>query len=149
MKFLSTVKKVPANLPHGTAVRGFKGTLVDKGERFTAAYVFGAIKGYYRERAVFKGYGLDLWVGAGALLGSAVLSAATNGRSGLADHLERVGDQGVASYLNSMGASWGAKKAGRQVAVLTPGVPASILGAMPIGAAYLDASEIANFSAKR
>lgn len=149
MKLLATAKKTLANPPHGTAQRGFHGFVVDKGERFAAAYAFGAIKGYYRERAMFKGFGADLWVGGGALVASAVLTVLSGGRSGAAPHLERIGDAGVSSYLNSMGISWGAKKAGRTV-VLGLG-HSTVLGYIPpaVGGAYLSADEIAHFAAKR
>ena len=149
MKLLATAKKIPQNLPHGTAPRGFKGFAVDKTERFAAAYAFGAIKGYYREKAVFKGVGADMWVGSGLLLVSAFLDAGSNGHSRAARHLERIGDAGVSSYLNSMGASWGAKKAGRTVAVL-PG-KSTVLGYISpaVAGAYLSADEIAHFAAKR
>lgn len=147
-KFLATAKNALTRPPHGTAPRGFRGTVVDKGERFGAAWAFGAIKGYYRERAVFRGVPADLLVGGASLLASAFLDAKANGNSPAAKHLERVGDAGVSSWLNSMGAAWGAKKSGR---ALAGGRYPTILGYIPpaVAGSYLSADEIAHFAAKR
>lgn len=150
MKLVATAKKTLSNPPHGTAQRGFKGFLMDKGERVAAAYAFGAAKGYYREKFMFRGVGLDAVIGTGAWLASAALNAVSGGRSGMAEHLERIGDAGLSSYANSMGASWGAKKAGRTVAVL-PGGKSTVLGYISpaVAGAYLSADEIAHFAARR
>lgn len=162
MSFFKKVKSIPGHLPTGTADRGFMGFVVDKGERYGAAFAFGAAKGYYGERFLLKGHGLDMWLGAGLTLAAAGLSAFTNGRSGLAEHLERVGDAGMMSALGSLGASWGMNRSGRTVAVLTPGkngkglpgkaaVAGDVLGAIPpaVAGAMLTADDIARFANRR
>lgn len=159
MKIISRLKAIPRHLPTGTGPRNFTGFLVDKGERYGAAAAFGFAKGYYGERFLFKGHGLDLWLGAGLTLAAAGLQAFSGGRSQLADHVERVGDAGMMSALGSLGAAFGAKKSGRQVAVISPGqnaLPASrvsgdVVGAIPpaVGGAYLSADDIARFASRR
>lgn len=156
MSIMSKFKGTVSNLPHGTASRGFKGVAIDKGERFAAAFAFGAGKGFYGDKFIWKGHGADLWLGGAALLGSAVLTTFTGGRSGLASHLERVGDAGVMSALNSLGAAWGLDKAGRSVHVSSPGKNAlpkssTVLGHLPqaMGGAFLTQDEIQRFAAKR
>lgn len=156
--FMAKIKQVPKNLPHGTERVGIKGTLVDKGERYGAAFAFGAAKGYYGEKFLFKGHGLDLWIGGATLAASVALNVVTNGHSSIAAHLERVGDAGVMSAIGSLGAAWGLDKAGRSVHVLTPGKNASaggpkktIVGHIPPAVAgnYLSADQIANYAASR
>lgn len=160
MSFISKMKSLPAHLPHGTAKRGLMGVAVDKGERYGAAFGYGALKGYLGERFIYKGHGIDLLSGVGLTVASALLNAFSNGRSELADHAERIGDAGIMSALNSLGASYGSNKAGRVVQVLNPGKNASgklpgakqtMLGyiAPAMGGAYLTADQIANFAAKR
>lgn len=148
-KFLATTKKVPQHLPHGTAPRGFKGFLTDKGERAALAFAFGAAKGYYYKKFMVKGVPADMLIGGAAWLVSAYLDAGSNGNSKMAEHLERIGDAGVSSYLNSMGASWGAKKAGRVPPIL--GGRSTVLGYISpaVAGAYLSPDEIANFAARR
>ena len=159
---LKTLKAIPKNLPHGTMPErsGFKGVLIDKGERFGAAFAYGAAKGYYGERFIWRGHGLDAWTGAGALLVGSFLNAATGGHSALAPHLERIGDAGVMSALGSLGAAWGMERAGRAVHVLAPGKNAAapglpkkstVLGYIPqaMGGSYLTADEIARYASRR
>ncbi len=161
------ISNVAAKLPHGTAPqgRGFKGVFVsvatDKVERYGAALAFGAAKGYYGEKFVFKGHGADAWIGAGALLVGTLASAFSNGNSKLAPHLERIGDAGVMSALGSLGAAWGMQKAGRSVALLSPGknvrtavgpgARQSVVGYIPqaMGGAYLTQDEISRFASAR
>ena len=157
--FMSKLKNIPHNLPHGTAKGKIAGVLVDKGERFGAAFGFGALKGYYGEKFLYKGHGLDAWIGGGALLLSAAAQAFSGGRSELAPHLERIGDAGVMSALGSLGAAWGMDHAGRSVAVLTPGKNAAgalpgkktIVGHIPPAVAgnYLTADQIAAYAHRR
>lgn len=161
MSFLSKFKKVPDHLPYGTAHRGLTGFIVDKGERYGASYLFGFIKGHYRERAMVKGMPADLVAGAGLLAGSVLLNLFSNGRSGLADHAERVGDAGIQSYLNAMGAAKGASMAGHQVMVLPgagakAGLPAGqkqqVVGQVPpvtTGASFLSSAAIKNYANRR
>jgi hypothetical protein len=145
------------NLPHGTARSGFKGLLIDKGTRYGAAFGFGAAKGYYGERFLWKGHGADLWIGVGALLVGAGMESFSGGRSRLAPTLERIGDAGVMSALGSIGAAWGMDQAGRSVHVSTPGKNAlsaaksTVLGHIPqaMGGAYLSPDEIQRFAARR
>lgn len=163
MNFLQKIKTAPYfMLPnragYGVTGHGALGFAVDKAERYAAAYGFGVAKGYYREKMLWRGLGADLWLGAGFTLGSAVLLALSNGTSTIAPHLDRLGDAGIMSYLNSMGAAWGNKKAGRTVQVLQggralPSLPTSsgVIGAIPqaMGGSYLTAEELAHFSEKR
>lgn len=155
----SIIQKVMSarhHLPHGTAPRNTMGILLDKGERYGAAFAFGAAKGYYGERFIWKGHGIDLWAGAGLTLGSALVGAFTGGRSKLGAHMERIGDAGIMSALGTLGAQWGVAKAGRVVQVVTPGknvrrMQGHVLGAIgpaPAGP-FLSAEEIANYAARR
>jgi hypothetical protein len=153
--FMSKMQSIPNALDR----KGLSGYVVDKGERYAAAAGFGFIKGYYRERAAIKGVPADLLAGAGLTLAAAALEMFGKGRSGLAPHLNAVGDAGMMSYLGSMGAAMGAKRSGRQVYVLNAGAakPAALpagmtaVGALPqaVSGAYLSADEIARFSASR
>jgi hypothetical protein len=128
-------------------------------EKYAAAYAFGFVKGYYRERASYRGVPADLIAGIAGVAGAAVLEVMSSGRSNLAPHLSAIGDAGVMSYLGSMGASMGAKRSGRQVYVLNAGaarpgaLPAGLtaVGELPqaVGGAYLSADDIARFSAQR
>jgi hypothetical protein len=153
-----------AKLKHSTTTvdrrSGVQGYIVDKGERYAGAAAFGFIKGYYREKAMIRGIPVDLLAGLGLTLGSLVLNIGSRGMSGLAPHLNAVGDAGVMSYLGSMGASWGAKKSGRTVYVLNPGAKVPVIppgltavGALPqavAGAgAFLTPDQIAHYSAQR
>lgn len=157
--FFKKMMDIPKHAPHGTAeYDGIAGFALDKGERYAAAAAYGALKGYYGERFLFKGHGLDLWTGAGLTIGAAVLNALSYGRSSLAPHIERIGDAGMMSALNSLGAHWGMGKAGRSVAVLNAGkntksLPGkqSVVGEIPAAAkgAYLTADQIANFASRR
>lgn len=160
MSFLTKFKKVPSHLPTGTARGGVGGFLVDKGERYGAAYAFGFIKGHYRERAMVKGVPLDAAVGASLLAGSVLLNLFTNGRSGLAEHAERIGDAGIQSYLNAMGAAKGASMAGHQVMVLPAGAKAGlpsgqkqqVVGMVPPvapGASFLSSAAVRNYANRR
>lgn len=150
MSFLNRLKGIPSNLP-GPGIqpkRGLKAFAIDKGERAVMAAALGAAKGYYYDRAVFKGIGLEAWVGVGGYL----LAAFAGGRLG--PHLERAGDTGLTAYLYSLGASWGADKAGRGAAGLTaPALPGKkqVVGVIPPrqGGAFLTADEIANYAQPR
>lgn len=157
MSFLSKMKHLPRNLMlHGTAPQhGVKGVLVDKGERYGAAFAFGYAKGYYGDAFVWKGHGIDMWAGVGSIVAAGVLHSL--GKSRLASHLERVGDAGVMSALGSLGAAMGLKKAGRSVAVLSAGKNRTnlrgvdILGEIPAAqsGSYLSADDIARFAQRR
>jgi hypothetical protein len=161
MSFLSKFKKIPHNLPVGTAKHGVGGFLVDKGERYGAAYAFGWVKGHYRERAMVRGLPVDLVAGAGLLAGSVLLNLFSGGRSHLADHAERFGDAGLMSYLNTMGTAKGASMAGRTVMAL-PGAKAGaglpgarqqqVVGMVPPvapGASFLSASQVRSYANRR
>lgn len=133
--------------------QGLRGLAVDKAERWGGALAFGAAKGYWREKFIVGRAPLDLWIGAGASLLSVVLSATSFGTSPLAPHLERVGDAGMMSWLNSMGTSYGASWAGRK-----PELPAwtgvrgeDAVGELPpvTGGALLSAEEIARYAQPR
>lgn len=154
-----TNKTVMASVPdtmdrsvHGASLVGFG---VDKLERSVAAGGFGFIKGYFRERSLVGGV-LPADVLAGGLLTllAAGLNVASEGKSVLAKHAERIGDAGLMSFFNSLGASWGAKAANYQVAVvpatakLPPGSAPMVLGALPMaaGGTYLTAEELAKYS---
>lgn len=158
MSVMAKLKSVPQHLPHGTAPRGIVGVVVDKGERFGAALAFGFVKGKYRSQAVWKGYGADLWIGVGATLAAVGFNAFSGGRSGVASHLERIGDAGISSYLNSIGAALGNRQAGRTIMVVEAGkqnpalaartgVQGTVLGEIPrsVGGVYLDKKEISDF----
>ncbi len=152
---LQTVKGIPAHAPHGTAPRGFKGLLVDKGERYGAAAVFGFSKGYFGQKFIWKGHGADAWLGVGALLVSAVLASASNGKSRAAAHFERVGDAGLMSAIGSLSAAYGLEKGGSHVAVVKTGKAGvhGIAGGDVVGAIaaakngpYLTPDTIENFA---
>lgn len=169
MSFTSRMKAASNNLlpersGRGMEGVGFSGFLVDKGERYGAALGYGYLKGKYREKMVYKDYGIDLWSGAALTIGSALLNIMSGGNSLLAPHLARVGDAGVSSYLNSIGTAMGAKAAGRSFMMLdaagkklpalaaTTGVyGTSVLGSIAParGGTYLSADEIAHFSSPR
>ncbi len=156
MSFLKKMKSIPSHLPTGTAKSGLVGFAIDKGERYGAAFAYGAAKGYYGPSFLWRGHGLDLWTGAALTIGSAALNAFTSGRSNLADHMERIGDAGMMSALGSLGAAWGMEKAGRSVAVVSPGKGKTVshgdvLGAIPaaMGGAFLSADDIAQFANRK
>lgn len=149
---LSSVPDTSSHGLHGPTLAGFG---VDKLERAAAAGGFGFIKGYFREKSLIGGVvPVDIAVGGFLTLLAAGLNAATEGKSNIAKHAERIGDAGVMSFCNSLGASWGAQAADYQVAVvpskmkLTNGMAPMVLGALPQAAdgAYLTAEEIARYS---
>lgn len=153
---MNYVKKIPQNLPRGTGGRGLGGVLTDKIERYGAAGGFGYAKGYFGNKFVWKGHGADLWLGVGALAASTLLTVTSNGRSNLAEHLERIGDAGVMSAIASVAASYGLEHAGHKVAVVNTNVPRTvshgdILGAIAAAQAgpYLTPDKIANFANAR
>lgn len=137
--------------------------LVGRGERYAGAALFGALKGYYREKTLIGGkVPLDALAGVGLTLLSAGLTIAAGSRghrSGLASHTLALGDAGVMSWLNSKATAWGTKKSGRQVYVLDAG--AKPPGALPpgmtqvaglppmVGGAYLSADEIQHYTSSR
>jgi hypothetical protein len=140
--------------------RSLAALAVDKGEKYAAAAAFGFLKGYYREKAMFLGQPVDLLAGLGLTVAGAVVNMYSEGRSNIAPHLERIGDAGMMSYFNSMGAAYGNKAAGRVVSVspagamlprgATPvlGELPSVIGEIPpaVAGAYLTADEIARFA---
>lgn len=159
MSFLSKVKQLPHNLPHGTGSRSLGGVVTDKGERYLGSLGVGYAKGYLGERFIWKGHGLDLWggVAAQALAALAGMFGGSTMHKASA-HLERLGDVGFQSALVSIGASLGSRKAGRLVQVLTPGKNVRAMGpkttalgyiAPAMGGTALDADAIANFAARR
>ena len=143
-KFASLQRK----LPTGTAQSGLKGFLTDKGERYAAAYGFGFAKTYFGDRFLIAGHGADLWLGALATLLSTFAPAK------YAPHLERVGDAGMMSALNSLGAAMGVEKSGKQVVVkqgkktVTAG---DAIGMIPpaMGGTELTADAIQRFAQRR
>ena len=113
MSFLAKLKGIPSHMPTGIQPgSGFKSFLFDKGERAVMSAALGYAKGYYYDRAVFRGVGVEAWVGVLGFLGAALFPS-----GGLARHLERAGDTGMTTYLYSLGASWGSDRAGRSVKV--------------------------------
>lgn len=154
MKFLAAIKAVPRNLPTGIQPgSGIKPFLFDKGERAVMAAALGAAKGFYYDRAVFYGIGVEAYVGVLGYLGAAMLG----GKFG--PHLERAGDVGMTAYMYSVGASWGADKANRSVAHAAPAkLPAGkkpgqaqVVGVIPPASAgpFLTAEEMANNTSPR
>lgn len=162
MKLLGAFKGIPRHLPTGleskppTAKHRVVAFAKDKVERAVYATALGGIKGYYYDKAVFKGLGVEAWVGAIGYIGSALM--------GGNKHLERAGDAGMTTYLYSLGASWGADKAGRGIATTAPKqLPAQqgqrrvsapvqqMVGYIPprAGGAFLSADDIANSGSPR
>ncbi|MES2179854.1 MAG: hypothetical protein V4550_18480 [Gemmatimonadota bacterium] len=150
MKILSMIKAVPRNLPTGLAAgSGLMPFIMDKGERAVMAAALGAIKGYYYDKAVFHGVGIEAIVGVAGYIGSALL--------GGNKHLERAGDVGMTTYMYAVGASWGSDKANRSVAHAAPkGVagkksPQQVVGVIPPRAdgPFLTAEEMANNTGPR
>ncbi len=156
MNFLNKMKNA---VPHVADRRpSYMNFAIDKAERYGASLGFGFVKGYYREKAAWKGVPVDALVGGAALVGAVVAEVMSNGRSGLAPHLNAISDAGIQSYLNSIGASLGAKKSGRKVYVLDAGAQApgqlppglhEVLGASDGVGAFLSPDEVANYSARR
>lgn len=149
------VASVPDTMDHGLHGPTLAGFVVDKAERAAFAGGFGFIKGYFREKSVLGGMvPTDIAVGAAMTILGAGLNLATEGKSKLAVHCERLGDAGVMSFFNSLGASLGAQAADYQVAVvpskakLPPGSAPMVLGALPAaaGGAYLTAEELVKYS---
>jgi len=144
--FLSKIKGVPGNLPHGlTPSRGLKGFALDKGERAGMALALGAAKGYWYDKLVFKGVGIEAWVGALGYIGSAILGGNA--------HLERAGDVGMTAYLYMLGADWGNSKSKRSIVVqqTLPKGKQQVVGVIPPrgSGAFLSAEEIANSAGPR
>lgn len=143
---VSSLKSIPHHLPTGLEHgHGFKPFLYDKVERTAMGAALGAVKGYYYDRAVFKGIGIEAWIAALGYLGSAFL--------GGSDHLERAGDTGLTAYAYSIGASWGADRANRGISSTRslPGGKKQVVGTIPPRAsgAFLTADEMAHYSAPR
>lgn len=155
--FITKVTHSAAMVPHRSS--NFTNYLVDKGERYAGAAAFGFVKNYYREKAMVKGIPADLLAGGLLTLGAVAMEMFSHGRSKAACHLNAIGDAGVMSFFNSMGAAYGTKMSGRKVYVLAPGAaaPAALppgmtaVGAIPqaVGGAYLTAEEIARHAGSR
>lgn len=153
------IKSVPAHLPVGTAHRrGVMGMLVDKGERYGAIAAYGFAKGFYADKFVGPlGQGYDLWSGLGFQALGVVLNIASAGRSKAACHLERLGDAGIMSWIDTVATKWGHDKAGRQVVSVSPGknvarLPGqSVVGMISPAATgpFLSADDIARFANRR
>ncbi len=146
----------------GTTPAGF---VVDKIERWGGTFGFGMVKGYYGKRALINGMiPIDLAVG-GVLsaLSLGIMIKSGGSPSGMsrsvALHASRIGDAGMQSFLDSMGARFGAslakKQLGRGPAGALPGGweeavagEPQVVGALPeaTGGAYLTPEEIARFS---
>lgn len=145
MSFMTKLKSIPSHAPHGIAPQhGIKGMIYDKGERAVMAGLLGAAKGYYYDRAVFRGIDLEAWVGVLGYLGSAFL--------GGNKHLERAGDVGMTAYIYSRAASWGADRAGRSVQVSKQmGGKKQVVGVIPPkkDGPFLTADDIANYAQPR
>lgn len=145
MSFLTKVKGIPSHLPHGVARQsGYKGFLYDKGERALMAAALGAAKGYWYDKLVFKGIGVEAIVGVLGYLGAAL--------AGGNAHLERAGDTGLTTYIYATAASWGHDKSGRagkQAASLPAGAKKkAVVGEIPprSGGAFLDANDMAQYA---
>lgn len=154
MKVLQKLKSLPHHLPTGTASQsGIKGFAIDKGERYAAAFLYGAAKTYYGPAFNWRGYGLDLWTGAALTLGSAFLHTSSSpSLRRLASHAERVGDAGMMVAFASLGADFGMKKSGRSVAVLPArGIKGDVVGDLPAAKAgpYLSHEDLMNFANRR
>ncbi len=140
----------------GVSGRGPLGFVVEKGERYGTSLALGMAKGYYGERFTFKGHGYDLWGGAALTVLSTMLTIFSRGRSEAGLHLGRVGDAGMQSWLNSMGAAYGMQHAGRSVAVLAPGnaqpkIAGDSIGMIPpvTAGAWLDKNDFAKYASPR
>lgn len=137
--------------------------VVGRVERYAGAGLFGALKGYYREKTLIGGkIPLDALAGglATALSAGLMIMAGSKGRrSQLAPHMLALGDAGLMSWINSKATAWGTKQSGRQVYVLDAGakppgnLPAGmtqVAGLPPmVGGAYLSADEIQHYTAGR
>jgi hypothetical protein len=143
------LSKLVHNLPTGISkAHGFKGLIYDKGERVAMSAALGAAKGYYYDKLVWKGIGIEAIVGVIGTIASALFP-----HSGLAPHLERAGDAGLQAYAYAIGASWGAQKAGRGV-TSTKALPSGqkqVVGHIPprSGGAFVSAQEMMNYSNAR
>ena len=163
MNIVGKLRSTTAPLQHG---RGGLSFLMSKGERYAFAGGFGFVKGYYREKSLIRGWlPTDLAVGVGATLLGAIAQVVSRGgvRPGLvaslAPHLDSLGDAGVMSWANSIGAAWGAKKSGRQVLVLNEGakapaqIPAGYTQVAGVekdpGGAYLTRDQVAFYNERR
>lgn len=145
MKLASIVHNLPTGISNKHGIKGF---VFDKGERVLMGAALGYAKGYYYDKLVFKGIGIEAIVG---VVGS--LAAAIFPHGALSRHLEIAGDAGLTAYAYSMGASYGADHAGRGV-VSTKTLPTgkkAVVGMIPPrrGGAFLTADEMANISAPR
>jgi hypothetical protein len=156
---LAKFKKIPNAIGRLGAGQkaSFGSVVVDKAERYGAAAAFGYVKGRYREKATVKGQPIDLVAGLGAL-GLGILDEVFLGGH-FAPHLNRIGDAGLSSYINSRATFLGHKAAGRKVYVSQPGanpaLPAGlqqvdVLGELDsMGGAYLSDAQVQRFAQAR
>ena len=143
MSFLTKIKGVPSHLPSGLSpAHGVKGFLYDKGIRGLMSVGLGAAKGYYYDKLVFKGIGIEALVAIGGYLGAAMVGGS------MGRNLERAGDVGLTAYLYTVGASWGSDKADRGVATTKklPSGKKEVVGVIPPRGkgAFLTAEEMAS-----
>lgn len=160
VKFLTKQSVAPYYVPGtsehglgtGSGLVGAARFAFTKAERYGASFAFGAAKGYYGSAFKKRGCGLDLWIGGGLTLLSAILQIFTGGQSRLAPHLERFGDAGVQSYVNSWATGWGIGRSGRPI-LMAPQIKGDdVLGEIPPigkGASFLTAEEFARASSPR
>src|SRR5579871_259834 len=155
MSFLAKLKYAAPAVHHRYGLSGY---LIGKGEKYAGAALFGYLKGYYREKTLVNGVPVDLLAGVALTAGSVLSQAMSGGRSKYACHMDSLGDAGLMSYFNSLGAVYGTKKSGRQVVVgpstakAPPGFnPTTVMGSLPqaVGGAFLTPDEVAAYSKKR
>lgn len=124
--------------------------------KYGSAAAFGYVKG--TGKRAFHGVPIDAGVGLAALATSVFLTIKSHGRSIIGSYAGDVADAGIMSYLNSIGAAYGAKSSGRKVYVLEAGAkppaglkPVDVMGELPqaVGGSFLSAAEIQNFSQQR
>lgn len=152
MPIVQRIKGIPSHLPGGLQPgNGVKNFLVDKSIRGVMGLGLGVAKGYYYDKLVLNmplvgGVGIEALVGIAGYLGAAVMGPGS--RAGR--FLERAGDAGMTTYLYSIGASWGADRAGRGIAVkpLPGGRQQNVVGVIPPRAkgAFLTPDDIARFA---
>ena len=110
--------------------RGPLGFIVNKGERYVTALGLGLAKGAYREKMLWWGLPSEMLGGLAFTAAAAVLKIVAGARgyeSALAPHAEAIGDTGMTTWLNGVGAVWGHKWKGRHLVSLPPGADTKAL----------------------
>lgn len=129
--------------------RGALGWVINKGERVGTALALGFAKGAWREKTLWGGRPMEMWLGLGLTGAAAALKIQSMGTSRLAPHIEAIGDTALVGWLQGVGVNWGTDYAASKGAPKP--IPAhKVAGDLPVeGTKFLTPDQVAHWTAPR